>query len=239
MTGGASGDVQSASASTSNLHNAYVGSHAATSLLAGEVRNGHGKTVRAAILVSDMRGFTTLTDRLPTGRLIRLLNAYFESQVPAIVGRGGDVLKFVGDGLLAIFRIDASAQETCDAALAAAREARTRILALSASLADEGIDGLRFGLALHLGDIRCGNIGGGDRLDFTCIGSPINLAARLEALAGKLGRTIVASQAFAAHCARSFIPLGQFALKGFDRTEAVYGVTEEGVLQPTASAPTQ
>jgi adenylate cyclase len=176
-----------------------------------------------------MRGFTALADRLPPALLIGVLNRYFDCQVPAITAEGGEVLKFIGDGLLAIFPIAGDADAVCGRALAAARRAQAEIAAL-ANGSDEGTPGmesvrhLRFGLALHLGEVLYGNIGGGNRLGFACIGPAVNLAPRLEKLAGRLGRDVVASGEFARHCRLPLAPLGDFALAGFTTPQPVYGL---------------
>ena len=175
-----------------------------------------------------MRGFTLLADHVPPQTLVELLNDYFDCQVPAILDHGGEALKFMGDGLLAIFPIgsDRDPAEVCARALASAYEARRNIAALNRSTRNE-VGGVRFGLALHVGDVLYGNVGGGNRLDFTCIGAAVNLAARLEKLAGKLGRVILASDEFARHCGSDFQPIGQFPLAGFAAQQTVFGVPDE------------
>ena len=138
------------------------------------------------------------------------------------------MLKYMGDGLLAIFQIGAERDyaTTCAAALKAGRAARNQIAALSAIDGDSS--GLRFGLALHVGDVLFGNIGSGNRLDFTCIGPAVNLAARLEKLAGRLGRTILASEDFVDHCGDDGLqPIGRFAVAGFAAEQMVYGLADE------------
>jgi adenylate cyclase len=211
-----------------NLLDTYVGHHAGGRILAGQIHLGVTERIQAAIWLSDMRGFTTRADRLPPESLIGLLNAYFECQVPAILDQGGEVLKFMGDGLLAIFDIageEGRVDATCARALAAAREARDKVAALgSAGLETEPV---RFGLALHLGEVLYGNIGGASRLDFTCIGPAVNLAARLEKLASRLGRSIVASEDFAGHCAEDLVAIGDFALPGFAEKRSVFGLAAE------------
>ena len=151
--------------------------------------------------------------------LVNLLNRYFDCQVPAILQCGGEVLKFIGDGLLAIFPLaegTADAREVCDRALAAAREAQVNIDAIEAPTNMGLTHGVRFGLALHLGKVLYGNIGSGNRLDFTCIGPAVNLAARLEKFAASLRRTIILSAEFAQHCRGVDLePLGEFAVAGF------------------------
>ena len=221
-------EVRALSRIATNLLDTYVGHHAGGRILAGQIHRGDSERIQAAIWLSDMRGFTARADRLPPETLIGLLNAYFDCQVQAILAQGGEVLKFMGDGLLAIFDIasDQGRKEaTCGRALAAAREAREKIGALgNAGLETEPV---RFGLALHLGEVLYGNIGGASRLDFTCIGPAVNLAARLEKLASRLGRSILASEDFAGHCADELAPIGDFTLPGFSAAHRVFGLAEE------------
>jgi adenylate cyclase len=211
-----------------NLIATYVGQNSGARVLAGQIRRGFTEQIHAAIWLSDMRGFTKLADRLEPQDLVDLLNRYFDCQVPPIADHGGEVLKFMGDGLLAIFPIGAGADAAavCDAALKAAHEARAKVAALQATADDA--EAVRFGLALHVGDILYGNIGSGNRLDFTCIGPAVNLAARLEKLAGRLGRTILASQEFARHRRQEFVPIGNFAVAGFAEEQMVFGLSDEG-----------
>jgi adenylate cyclase len=208
-----------------NLLDTYVGHRSAERILAGAIRRGDTEAIHAAIWLSDMRGFTYLADRLPAAELVALLNRYFDCQIPAITRNGGEVLKFIGDGLLAIFPVNGTGAESCAAALAAAEEASAAV-ATMATAPDIALHRVRFGVALHLGEVEYGNIGGKKRLDFTCIGPAVNLAARLEQLAGRLGRTIVASSAFSRHCAPPLLPLGEFTLPGFARSETVFSVPQ-------------
>jgi adenylate cyclase len=206
-----------------NLLDAYVGHHAGARILKGQIRVGHTETINAAIWLSDMRGFTAAADRLDAKMLLDLLNRYFGCQVPAILEAGGEVLKFMGDGLLAIFPINGTDPvPVCERALAAALNVRERIYAMTAPSGVTGEEGVRFGLALHVGRVLYGNIGAGNRLDFTCIGPAVNLAARLENLAGKLGRTIVASGQFAVHCPGALAPIGEFKIAGFSAAQMVF-----------------
>ena len=146
------------------LLSTYVGQNAGERVLAGQIRRGHTEEIHAAIWLSDMRGFTKLADRLPPQALVDLLNRYFDCQVPPILEHGGEVLKFMGDGLLAIFPIGEAAAPVCAQALAAALAARANVAAMQGADDDSGV---RFGLALHVGDVLYGNIGSGNRLDFT------------------------------------------------------------------------
>jgi adenylate cyclase len=219
-------EIRALKRTASNLLDTYVGNQSGERILAGQIRRGDTESIHAAIWLSDMRGFTRLADVLPADALISLLNRYFDCQVPAILDNGGEVLKFMGDGLLAIFPVEGdagAATKVCEAALAAAGAARDRIAALTGN----GVDGVRFGLALHVGEVLYGNVGGGARLDFTCIGPAVNLAARLEKLAGKLGRVLLTSDEFASHCHSGLEPVGAFHLPGFSTEQAVFGLSDE------------
>jgi adenylate cyclase len=207
----------------STVLDTYVGHDAGERILAGRIRRGDIEEIHAAIWLSDMRGFTGLADSVPPRVLIDLLNRYFDCQVPVILDHGAEVLKFMGDGLLAIFTIDDNEVEVCKRTLAAARQARANIAALSGSPAL----GLRFGLALHIGDVLYGNIGSGNRLDFTCIGPAVNFAARIEKLTGQLGRAILASGEFSRHCPSEFTAIGEFSLAGFSAPQLVFGLEDE------------
>jgi adenylate cyclase len=211
------------------LLDTYVGNRAGERILGGQIRRGHTDTMHAAIWLSDLRGFTALSDRLPAETVVDILNRYFDCQVSAIRSHGGEVLKFMGDGLLAVFPIDeyvGDIHQVCSHVLEAARESRASVEALHYPIGDT-IERFRFGLALHVGRILYGNIGGGNRLDFTSIGPAVNLAARLEKIAGRLHRTIVASEGFAGICAGGWSELGEFPIAGFAKAERVYGLADE------------
>ncbi|MDO9295832.1 adenylate/guanylate cyclase domain-containing protein [Bradyrhizobium sp.] len=214
---------------SSLLLDTYVGNRAGERILKGQIRRGHTDTMDAAIWLSDLRGFTALSDRLPAETVVDILNGYFDCQVAAIRDHGGEVLKFMGDGLLAVFPIDeyvGDVRQVCSHALDAARESRASVEAMHYPIG-ETVERFRFGVALHVGRILYGNIGGGNRLDFTCIGPAVNLAARLEKIAGKLNRTVVASEGFAGICAGGWDDLGEFPIAGFSKAERVFGLLDE------------
>jgi adenylate cyclase len=214
---------------SSLLLDTYVGNRAGERILSGQIRRGHTDTMQAAIWLSDLRGFTALSDRLPAETVVDILNNYFDCQVAAIRTHGGEVLKFMGDGLLAVFPIDeyvGDIQQVCGHVLEAAREARASVEAMHYPIGDT-VERFRFGVALHVGRILYGNIGGGNRLDFTCIGPAVNLAARLEKIAGRLNRTVVASAGFAGVCGGGWTDLGEFPIAGFSKAERVYGLLDE------------
>ena len=211
-----------------NLLDTYVGRDAGARILNGQIRRGFSETIEAVIWLSDMRGFTALADTVAPAELMALLNRYFDCQVPVILDHGGEVLKFMGDGLLAIFPLagrDPAA--VCADAMAAAGEMRRAVGAITDWPSPGNSSGPRHGLALHIGELLYGNIGAANRLDFTVIGPDVNLAARLEALAARLGRTTVVSAGFARHCGGALVLLGEFALAGFRAPQPVYGLADE------------
>ena len=213
----------------SSLLDTYVGNRAGERIMGGQIRRGHTESMNAAVWLSDLRGFTALSDRLPAETVVEILNQYFDCQVTAIRGHGGEVLKFMGDGLLAVFPIDeyvGDAQQVCAKVLEAANESRASVADMQFPIGDT-VERFRFGLALHVGRILYGNIGGGNRLDFTCIGPAVNLAARLEKIASRLHRTVVASEGFAGICRGGWSDLGEFPIAGFSKGERVYGLLDE------------
>lgn len=207
-----------------NLLEAYLGHEAGRRVHDGQIERGDVRTIKAAIWFCDLRGFTALSDRLPRPKLVAVLNRWFEVVGGAVAEAGGEILKFMGDGLLAVFRIDGDPATTCDRALAAAEAATAGTRSLDAMLAGKGLAPFRFGLALHLGEVEFGNIGTPHRLDFTVIGPAVNMASRLEALTKELGTPVVASEAFARACGRRLRLLGTFTLRGIGEPAAVYGL---------------
>jgi len=208
-----------------NLLNTYVGHGAGERILAGQIQRGDVEAIRAVLWFSDLRGFTPLSSGLPAGDILQTLNDLFDCQIPAIDAHGGETLKFIGDGLLAIFRLDddRSDAQTCQAALDAAQDGFLAVDRLNTRRAQQGLPPIRFGLALHVGEVVYGNVGGPSRLDFTCIGHAVNLAARLESLSAQLDRQIVVSETFAQLTDHPMERLGAFDLKGILGLVAAYG----------------
>jgi adenylate cyclase len=219
------GEIIALHRTAANLLDTYVGRSAGEKILAGHIQLGDTETIEAVIWFSDLRGFTQLAGETPPGDLIRTLNELFECQVPAIERGGGEVLKFIGDGLLAIFPIREGgpcSADRCRAALRASEEALVALEAVNGRRAASGRAPIAFGLALHVGEVAYGNIGGASRLDFTCIGPAVNLAARLEGLTGRLGRAVVTSDAFAAQVGDAVAPIGEHELKGVAGRQRVH-----------------
>lgn len=193
----------------------YVGSHAGELILAGATRRGSGTTVRAAIMICDLRDFTRISDNWPRDDVIDLLNDYFDAISEPIARHGGEILKFMGDGLLAIFPL--SQPSACTNLLRAAAEARQAMVALNEKNGDIGRAPLKYGVGVHVGDVMYGNIGSRTRLDFTVIGPAVNMASRLEALTKQLGRTVLLSRAFADSVESDFDleRVGEYPVRGF------------------------
>jgi adenylate cyclase len=200
----------------SNILTAYLGPKTGPKVLAGQIRRGTGEEITAVLWSSDLRGFTARSDRLPGNQMIALLNALFDAQATAIASHGGEILKFIGDGLLAIFPIEHAdkAASAARCALDAAKEAvvAARGLTQDPSLADE--PPLEIVVALHVGTAIYGNIGAADRLDFTVIGPAVNLVSRIEAVAKALDQPIVVSDDFARAYGEPLRPLGRHELRG-------------------------
>ncbi len=195
----------------------YVGSHAGELILAGATRRGSGTTVRAAIMICDLRDFTRISDNWPRDDVIDLLNGYFDAMSEPIARHGGEILKFIGDGLLAIFPL--SEPKACANLLRAVSEARGAMAALNKQNSEAGGRvPLNYGIGVHVGDVMYGNIGSRTRLDFTVIGPAVNMASRLEALTKQLGKPVLLSGAFAEFVKDEFEldNVGKHAVRGFN-----------------------
>lgn len=204
---------------------AYMGGDAASRVLSGAIRRGQVEKVESVVLYADLRGFTALADRLAMEPMVETLNAYFDCLGPAIAAGGGQVLKFLGDGLLASFQHGPDRQAGM-AALTAAREALDCVAMLNAERQRAGQPILELDIALHQGLVMYGNVGTGARLDFTLIGPTVNEAARLENLCGMLGRNLLASASFAqaVGAGAGLVSLGKHALRGVAEPREIFGL---------------
>jgi class 3 adenylate cyclase len=211
-----------ARATMAALLEAYLGRRSAAQVQAGALRRGAGETIRAALLYADLRGFTALSEATEPASVIAALDAWFDRIAGAVHAFGGEVLKFIGDGVLAIFPVTDAPADACEAALRAVAAARAGMAHLDAAREAQGLAPLPFGAALHLGEILWGNIGAADRLDFTAIGPAVNLVSRLEGLCRPLGRTVLISGAVAAETTAPLVPLGEHALRGIAAPCAVF-----------------
>jgi adenylate cyclase len=213
---------------TSNVIDAYLGPQTGRRVLAGDITRGRGETIRAVIWLCDLRGFSALAERLPADRVIGILNAYFECIVTAVHAQGGEVLKFLGDGLLAIFPVaDAGlAPEATSHALDAATAALKAVAALAGDPVLGGEPVPRHCISLHVGDIIYGNIGAADRLDFTAIGPAVNLVARVDQLSKPLNRQLLMTGEFADVCTRKLQSLGSHVLRGMREPREIFTLPE-------------
>jgi adenylate cyclase len=206
---------------------AYLGRRSAARVLAAPLRRDIGETIQAALLYADLRGFTALSEANPPAVVIAALDAWFDRIAGAVHAFGGEVLKFIGDGTLAIFPVaDGAPRRACDAALRAVAAARVGMAHLDQERGRQGLPLLPFGTALHLGEILWGNIGAADRLDFTAIGPAVNLVSRLEGLCRPLGKAVLISGALAAETDAPLVALGTHALRGIASPCAVFTVPE-------------
>jgi len=219
------------------LLDAYLGRRSAARVQAGALRRGTGETIRAALLYADLRDFTVMSETTEPAAMIAALDAWFDRVAGAVHAFGGEVLKFIGDAVLAIFPITGATAlgapapsapapgapaEACEAALRAVVAARAGMAHLDAVRQAQGLPPLPFGTALHLGEILWGNIGAVDRLDFTAIGPAVNLVSRLEGLCRPLGRSVLISGAVAAETTSPLVPLGEHMLRGIAAPCAVF-----------------
>lgn len=207
----------------------YLGRDAGHRVLRGHIRRGIAEKLDAVLWFSDLQGFTRITDTAPPETILPLLNDYAELVVTAIHQHGGQVLKFMGDGILAVFDRN-SAEDACRAALDAAEAARERCKELNARRAAEGMPVTRFYLGLHQGKVFYGNIGGVDRLDFTVVGPAVNEASRIAAMCRSLDQDLLLSSAFvqsAPECRERLISIGRYLLRGVGRPQELYTLDPE------------
>lgn len=207
------------------LLDTYVGHSTGRRILTGTIKRGDGDQIHAALWYCDLRGFTDLSERLSVDQVTALLNDYFDCMAGPIEERGGEILKFIGDAVLAIFPCETTAdarRAAADEALAAADAAIAALGALNKRRDEAGEEALHCGIALHLGEVMYGNVGGGGRLDFTVIGAAVNLVARLEPLCARFDSSIVVSEAIAEIASRNFTCIGAFDLKGIAEEQKAY-----------------
>ena len=210
------------------LLSVYLGPQAGLRVLDGTIRRGEGETIAAAIWLCDLRDFTGISEALPSEDVIHLLNEYFELMAAPVTEHGGEVLKFIGDAMLAIFPIqdDLDRDRACRTALSAAQEALVRLAATNSTRRAKGEREIELGLALHTGPVMYGNIGAPDRLDFTVIGPAVNLTARIANLCRPLGRQLLASARFASPCGSQLVSLGRHAMRGLVEPQEVFGLPD-------------
>jgi adenylate cyclase len=211
-------DMNSQRQIAENVLKAYLGPQTGRRVLAGQIRRGSGESIAAVLWSSDLRRFTEMSDRLSGESLIGVLDDLFDLQAKAIADHGGEILKFVGDGLLAIFPVSGPGEAARAAAnaLAAAQQAQAMLAVLPARASLAGGPPLEIVIALHYGTVIYGNIGAADRLDFTVIGPAVNLVNRIEAVAKSLDLPLIVSDDFAHAYGGTLKSLGLHRLRGLE-----------------------
>jgi adenylate cyclase len=211
---------------TKTILETYVGKEAGLQILAGNIRRGAHEVMDAAVWVADLAHFSELADHAPRDEVLGVLDTFFDAMGQPIQRHGGEILKFMGDAVMSVFRLDRP--DAVARALAAAREAYRNLEEIGAMRRAGGSEPLGYGLGLHLGQVIYGNIGTENRLDFTVIGPAVNEAARMERLSRTLGRHVVISDVFAAAAKGvELIPLGQHQLRGRELPIELFGLPEE------------
>jgi adenylate cyclase len=210
------------------LLGAYLGRNTGRSVLRGHVRRGQGQVIHAVVWHSDLRDSTILAETVPLETYLATLNCYYDCVVGAVMDREGEVLKFMGDGVLAIFPFEAGGateNASCQNALAAAQDALLKLRQANLERSAAGERPIRCGIALHSGDLMYGNVGSAQRLDFTVMGPTVNEVVRLEALCKKLDVPLVASENVAKFAVAALNPLGEYELPGIGRGIKVFAMT--------------
>ncbi|MGQ0583412.1 MAG: adenylate/guanylate cyclase domain-containing protein [Reyranella sp.] len=204
--------------------NTYLGRQVGQRILNGAIRRGDGEEIRAVLWFSDLRDFTGLNERLPPNEVLELLNNYFQLVGNALAAHGGEILKFIGDGVMAYFPAEDALfmPMVTTNALNAARQVIGDIAAANEARAAGGAEPVRFGIGLHVGTVTFGNVGTEDRLDFTVIGSAVNRTSRLEGLTKALGVQVCASADFNENCPRPMKSLGPHRLRGVPKPMEIF-----------------
>ena len=207
----------------------YLGRDAGRRVLTGSIERGVAEHIRAVLWFSDLKGFTRLVDSVASELIIPMLNDYAEAVVSAIHDHGGQVLKFIGDGMLATFSLD-DAERACSRTLDCAMEAMCRVEAVNERRAAQGLPATGCYIGLHIGEVFYGNVGSTDRLDFTVIGPAVNELTRIAAMSRTLDQDIVLSSAFAAAAGprrQELVSLGRYALRGVGRPQELFTLDRE------------
>jgi len=204
----------------------YLGRETGERVLAGEIQRGQGERIQAALWFCDLRRYTAMTAEIGSFAMIDVMNQYFDCMAEAVWAEGGEILKFMGDAMLVVFRVgdDFSAAKASKSAVRSAQSALDRLADLSEQRVSQGELPLRAGVAIHLGSVVYGNIGASSRLDFTVMGHSVNLVARIQNLTGQTGESILFSNEIANHLDEPVISMGRHELKGVSDPVEVFKV---------------
>jgi adenylate cyclase len=218
-------EIKSLRRFAANMLRTYTGREPGELILKGQIRRGDVRTIAAALMLVDLRDFTLMSDTLAPAAVIKTLNRYFDCVMQPVNQHGGEVMELMGDGILAIFKDDVEGGSTaaCRQAFQAANEAIEALARSNKSHADDAPH-LVAGFALHYGTVAYGNIGSGDRLDFTVIGRDVNLTSRIERLCRELGRELIMSSRFADLLRQPMFEIGHFTLRGVPEMQLLFGL---------------
>lgn len=211
-----------------NIVTAYLGSNAGKRVLSGNIQRGDGEDIHAVIWFCDLRGSVKLANSMPNDEFLVLLNDFLEGMAGAVLDNGGEVLRYIGDAALAIFPIECENREGCQAAqacelaLAAARDATSRINELNRNRQKNGETAVGYGIGLHIGNVMYGNIGSPERIEFTVIGPAANMAARIESQCKVLKKSILISSDFADNFEGELQSVGHHKLGGIDQQQELF-----------------
>ena len=221
------------------LLDTYLGTYSGGQVLNGLIARGDGRPIDCVLWYCDLRGSTALAEQLSMEEYLATLDEYFDCTAGAVLDHGGEVLKFIGDAVMAIFPFDAAARPAVDmsrAAMSTAREAILKTGPINADRRERGLPPVRFGVSLHVGQVMYGNVGTERRLDFTVVGPAANQAARLEGLCKRLDTPVIASAEFNEVCPEELVALGSHTVAGVTASLAAY--TLPGMAPPADAAAT-
>lgn len=209
---------------TLGLLDTFVGPRISERILQGQVRRGDGERIEAAFWYSDLRGFTRLSESLPTAELLELMNDYFENCAAAAAARGGEILQFIGDAILIIFEIarPEDAAMVCQDALDAATDAFASIAVVNHRRRHLGKAEIEFGLGLHVGSVTHANVGAPNRLAFNVVGPAVNLTARIQAMTKEIGEPLLLSRRFASLVRTALKSMGTSTMRGLAAEEELF-----------------
>ena len=208
----------------------YLGADAGRRVLTGEIDRHSVQRIQAVIWLCDLRGFSGVASRVPQEELVEILNAYLEVLASPVLDNRGQILKFLGDGFLAIFDLSLRDRQTaCIDAINAAEQLLETVPRFNAERRAAGKRTLDFGVALHLGEVLYGNIGSSERLDFTVVGSAVNEASRIEGLCRPLQRKVLVSSTFqeaAVSSGDKMVSVGVHALRGIREPQELFTIAD-------------
>ena len=205
------------------LLDTYLGKHSGQRVLEGSIKRGDGENIHAVIWFCDLRDSTSLTEALPREDYLAMLNQFFDCMAGAVLDHGGEVLKFIGDAILAIFPIeDPDSPEAAEHAIQAAQDAQREMTLINQQRAERGANAIGFGIGMHIGNLMYGNIGTLGRLDFTVIGAAVNEASRIESMSKALNQNILLSAEFARHFPTRLVSLGMHTLRGVSTPQELF-----------------